>query len=331
MKKIAIIGGSGFIGSRLAFLLKYTKKYSFKIIDKTASKIFPELTTVADVRELNQLRDAIPINSIIVNLAAEHQDNITPKSLYRDVNVFGAENICLVAREKKINTIIFTSSVAVYGFAPKGTRESGKILPFNEYGKTKYEAEKVFNLWQSESPNTRTLVIIRPTVVFGEKNRGNVYNLLRQIASKKFIMVGNGKNLKSMAYVDNLTAFICHCLNFKPGIHTYNFVDKPDFTMNKLVNKVNNILGFKKNINFKIPYLVGLVAGKVFDVISFLSGKSFFISAIRIKKFCANSTYRSAIKRTGFVSPISINSALERTIRSEFIVNADDKLNSSSK
>ena len=39
-----------------------------------------------------------------------------------------------------------------------------------------------------------SLIIVRPTVIFGEGNRGNVYNLLNQIASGKFLMVGKGEN-----------------------------------------------------------------------------------------------------------------------------------------
>ena len=35
-----------------------------------------------------------------------------------------------------------------------------------EYGKTKYKAEQIYRLWQEEDPDERTLVIIRPTVVF---------------------------------------------------------------------------------------------------------------------------------------------------------------------
>ena len=100
-------------------------------------------------------------------------------SLYDEVNVEGARNICAIAREKGIKTIVFTSTVAVYGFAPIGTNECGEIAPFNDYGRTKYEAEQVFKAWQAENPEKRTLIIIRPTVVFGEQNRGNVYNLLR--------------------------------------------------------------------------------------------------------------------------------------------------------
>jgi nucleoside-diphosphate-sugar epimerase len=192
MQNVNVIGGSGFIGTRLMARLKINDLLDGKIIDKVRSKKFPDLVTLSDVRSVEQLRESITVGSALVNLAAEHRDDVRPLTLYDDVNVSGAKNICTVAREKSVKTIIFTSTVAVYGFAPIGTDENGKIAPFNDYGRTKYEAELVFKAWQSEAPEVRTLVIIRPTVVFGEQNRGNVYNLLRQIASGKFVMVGGG-------------------------------------------------------------------------------------------------------------------------------------------
>jgi len=58
----------------------------------------------------------------------------------------------------------------------------------------------------------------------GEQNRGNVYNLLRKVASGKFLMVGNGKNVKSIMYVENVAAFIEYNLNNGSGEHPYNYV-----------------------------------------------------------------------------------------------------------
>jgi nucleoside-diphosphate-sugar epimerase len=209
--------------------------------------------------------------------------------------------------------------VAVYGFAPIGTDESGNIAPFNDYGRTKYEAELVFKAWQAEAPTERTLVIIRPTVVFGEQNRGNVYNLLRQIVSGKFVMVGNGENRKSMAYVENVAAFIEYAIRFKPGIHIYNFIDKPDFTMNSMVANVNRILGRPEKIGFRLPFAVGYMIGKGFDLVAALSGKRFAISSIRVKKFCANSVYNTSFDQTGFVPPVPLEQALAQTVRYEFV------------
>jgi GlcNAc-P-P-Und epimerase len=315
---ITVLGGSGFIGSRLCGLLA-REQVSFGIVDKAVSQAFPLETVIADVRSIEALQGALVEHSILINLAAEHRDDVQPVSLYDEVNVGGARNICIVAREKGVKTIVFTSTVAVYGFAPIGTDESGKIAPFNDYGRTKYEAELIFKAWQSEDPLVRTLVIIRPTVVFGEQNRGNVYNLLRQIASGKFVMVGDGLNRKSMAYVENVVAFIQYALTFKPGVHIYNFIDKPDVTMNTLVATVNRILGKSEKISFRIPYAVGYTIGKCFDLVAIITGKRFPISSIRVKKFCSNSVYNTAIDKTGFVSPVPLDKAIEKTVRYEFM------------
>jgi nucleoside-diphosphate-sugar epimerase len=323
MKTVDVLGGSGFIGTRLVRRLKSAGQVSVKIIDKSPSKLFSEFAVQGDVRSLDQLRQTISEQSVIVNLAAEHRDDVRPLSLYNDVNVGGARNICAIASEKNVRTIIFTSSVAVYGFAPVETDEMGEISPFNDYGHTKYEAERVFKAWQAEAPVERTLVIIRPTVVFGEQNRGNVYNLLRQIASGKFVMVGHGENRKSLAYVENVAAFIEYSMSFKPGVHIYNYIDKPDFTMNILVINVNRILGRSEKIRFRLPYSLGFFIGKVFDVIAALTCKQFAISSIRIKKFCANSVYSTAIDQTGFVPPVPLEKALSQTVRHEFIEKHD--------
>jgi len=264
-------------------------------------------------------------STVIVNLAAEHRDDVRPLSLYHDVNVTGAKNICAVASEKGVKTIIFTSTVAVYGFAPIGTNEQGKIAPFNDYGKSKYEAEQVFKAWHAEAPDERTLVIIRPTVIFGEQNRGNVYNLLRQIASGKFIMIGNGRNRKSMGYVENIAAFIEYAMSFKSGIHTYNFIDKPDYCMNDLVKKVKGIMGKPEQIGLRLPFWLGYAAGKGFDAVAAITGKRLTISSIRVKKFCANSVYDTAVDTTGFQPPVSLEDAILRTVKHEFIEKHDDQ------
>ena len=166
------------------------------------------------------------------------------------------------------------SSVAVYGFAPPKTDENGEFNHFNEYGRTKLAAEAVYRKWQQDDPIRRSLVIVRPTVIFGEGNRGNVYNLFHQIASKKFVMFGNGQNFKSMAYVENVASFICTARNHGPGIHIYNYVDTPDLTMDELVAMTRRILFGRDNVGLRLPAFLGLAIGKACDLFTLVSGKS---------------------------------------------------------
>jgi len=318
---LGIIGGSGFIGTRLAQRLTDSGT-PFTILDKVKSDAFPAQWKYCDVTELNVLKESLSGISVIINLAAEHKDNVSPVSLYYDVNVQGAKNICDAADSLNIQHIIFTSSVAVYGFVEQETDEDGVYNPFNHYGISKLEAEKVFNAWHDTHPEN-SLFVIRPTVVFGEKNRGNVYNLFRQIASGKFLMIGAGNNKKSMAYVENIAAFIQHIASISDGKHVVNYIDKPDFSMNELTGIICSSLGKKTN-NIRVPYFVGLLGGYVFDILSKATGKEFPVSSIRIKKFCARTQFSSKhIDDYNFVKPVPLEEGIARTVRDEFLLSND--------
>lgn len=315
---IGVLGGAGFIGTRLCTTLSRGNS-RFSVFDKRPCNHFENVAHVGDVRRIGDLRSWLNEESVVVNLAAEHRDDVRPVSLYDEVNVQGARNLCEVCREKKIRKIVFTSSVAVYGFAPAGTDESGEIDPFNDYGRTKAEAEDVYKAWQAEDRENRTLVIIRPTVVFGEQNRGNVYNLLKQIASGRFLMVGDGTNRKSMAYVENVAAFIIHSLSFEPGVHLYNYVDKPDLTMNELVSKIRSVLGIRQGIGLRVPYWVGYSLARLTDVAALATARSFSISSIRVKKFCSDTVFDTSLEQTGFIVPVALDAALIKTVEHEFV------------
>jgi nucleoside-diphosphate-sugar epimerase len=323
---IKIIGGSGFIGSRLSNRLN-DAGLDFQIIDKKISPFYKKKTIITDIRDLDALTDSLKGAEVVINLAAEHRDDVTPKSLYDEVNVDGAKNVCNACIKLGINKIIFTSSVAVYGFAPKDTDETGEINFFNDYGRTKWEAENVYREWLNADLNNRSLSIIRPTVVFGERNRGNVYNLLKQIASGVFPMIGSGKNIKSMAYVENVAAFLEFSLENSPGEHLFNYIDKPDFDMNNLVSSVKSALGKNPSTGFHWPYWIGFLGGIFFDKIALIFRIKLPISKLRIKIFCSDTCFEAKnIKKTDFVAPVTLKDGINRTIKYEFLNSENDNV-----
>tara|TARA_Y100000746_G_C15455801_1_gene429206 strand:- start:38 stop:1015 length:978 start_codon:yes stop_codon:yes gene_type:complete len=317
---IAVIGGSGFLGSKLSKRFN-DKNLKYKIFDKKTSNenyIFIDVTN-------KETLDSIKGSDVIINLAAVHRDDVRPLSLYDDVNVQGAKNICDVAEKYEIKKIIFTSSVAIYGFAPLNTGEDGKPNYFNDYGRTKYLAEEVFKQWQLKDPEKRCLVIVRPTVIFGEGNRGNVFNLLNQIASKKFIMFGSGQNIKSMAYVENVAAFIEYSMTFESGVNIFNYIDKPDLNMNELISISRKILFNKQGVGIRLPGFLGIIIGKFFDFLSLVMRKNLPISSIRVKKFMSNSQFNSSVDQISFKPPFNLNEGLEKTLVYEFIEDNSNK------
>lgn len=312
-----MLGGAGFVGTSLARRLA-NQQASFAICDLKASEVFPEKTKKLDVRNADDLLATLA-RGVVINLAAVHRDDVSDPDEYYSTNVEGARVLCQVCEEKGINKIVFTSSVAVYGFAPAGTGEDGEIDPFNEYGRTKALAEDVYREWRAKDPENRSLIIVRPTVVFGEGNRGNVYNLLNQINSGAFAMIGNGKNKKSMAYVENLSTFLVKCIESDEKYAVYNYVDTPDFTMNELVSLVRGKLRGKSSVGIRIPKFIGLMVGYMADALAKL-GVKLPISSIRVKKFCASSEFSSAKHELdGFEAPFSLQEGLDRTLEAEFI------------
>ena len=185
-----IIGGAGFVGSRLKAVLA-----DYLILDKVLSKD----KGYADITKRDSLKATINHSDSVILLAAEHRDDVSPVSKYYDTNVQGTQNVLDEMDRVECKHLIFTSSVAVYGLNKVNPNENHPVDPFNHYGKSKWDAEKVIKAWYDKDPEGKSVTIIRPTVIFGEKNRGNVYNLLKQIASGKFLMIGKGQNRKSMA------------------------------------------------------------------------------------------------------------------------------------
>ena len=188
-QRIGVIGGSGFIGTWLVRLL-LTRDHAVRIIDVNPSQSHPDLWVAADVRDRDALYAACRGCDVLYNLAAEHRDDVRTVDLYHQVNVDGAHNTCDVAEQLRVDRLIFTSTVAVYGLPEGEVDETAATRPFNEYGRTKLEAERAFRAWAERGPE-RSLTIVRPTVVFGPGNRGNVHLLLEQIARGRSIVIGD--------------------------------------------------------------------------------------------------------------------------------------------
>lgn len=314
--KILVTGGSGFIGTRLLTELR-SRGHDVVNFDLVASSKHNDVTVLGDVRDSKAVTQAGRDCNAIIHLAAVHRDDVRPIELYEKTNVGGAHSVAAAAEANKIPHIIFTSSVAIYGLEHGVSRESDTPQPFNEYGRTKLAAEGVFKDWEESSPD-HILNIVRPCVVFGEGNRGNVYTLIHQIAVGRFVMVGDGTNKKSMAYVGNIVALLCLLLERSDLPSPLNYADKPDLTTNELVATIKHSLG-KHRSHLHLPAWLGLAGGRLFDGLASLTRQQLPISSVRVRKFTASTVAdTSLLQSTDFKPPFSLPEGLARMIASDF-------------
>ena len=315
--KVLLVGGSGFIGSRLIGVL-LERGHEVTNVDLRPSAEHPAVTTLGDVRDLAAMTSASAGVDVVINLAAEHRDDVRPLSLYEEVNVGGARTLVQAVQAGGVRRIVFTSSVAVYGLGVPHPSETSPTAPFNEYGRTKLLAEGVYRGWAEADP-ARGLAIVRSSVVFGEGNRGNVWTLAQQVASGRFLMVGDGHNRKSMAYVGNVAAYLAGVIeDGPPGATTTNYADKPDLPTRELVELLQNMLGSRPRLRRPVPLALGMAAGHGFDLLARVSGRSFPISAVRIRKFGAETTVdTSRLEASGFQRLFSLTDGLRRTLAAD--------------
>ena len=315
---ITVIGGSGFIGESLCKILK-KKKIKFQILDIKLNNLFKKETKYCDVRNKSDLLKFLKKTNYIINLAAIHRDDIKNKKLYYDTNVNGAKNICEVAKLFNINSIVFTSTSAVYSlaFSTKEKNENFPVKPFNDYGNSKLMAEKLFLKWKKQNLNN-SLIIIRPSVIFGENNKGNMFNLINLIKKNRFIMIGGGTNYKSITYIKNFSNFLFYLIKNKISHYEIiiNYADSPDMTIGQIVNCIFKFLNIKRK-NFYISSNLALIIGLLFDFFNIFF-KNFSISSIRIKKFIADTRLHSRYDKLGYIPKFTIKQGIKNMINNDF-------------
>lgn len=308
-----LTGGSGFIGSHFHRIIPNEELINFDLVAPKfnhSSKFI-----LGDIRINNNVVNAISGNAIecIISLAAKHHDFGIGHDEYFDTNEEGTRVLCSVASEFAVKKIIFYSSVAVYGLREDVSNEELEPQPDSPYGASKLAGERVLQKWASEDA-TRQVVIIRPTVVFGEKNVANMFNLIRQIDSGLYFHLGRADNIKSIAYVENLvkaTLFLKERMN--PGVVVYNYADEPQLTSRIIGDTIANALG--KMIHLNIPKWLGISVGLPFDLAIKLTGKNLPISSARIKKL-GTQTYHSAKKifEDGFTPKYSTKDGIMKMV-----------------
>jgi nucleoside-diphosphate-sugar epimerase len=314
VKKILITGGAGFIGRYFVNLLQDA---DLRILDLKKPDFDTRATFIqGDVRNIKDVQKAMAGVDTVIHLAAMHHDFGIADDAYFDTNVNGAKIIADEAHLQGVCRIINFSSVAVYGNAgnPGPTTEETSPNPQNAYGKSKWEAEQIFEKWATRQTG-RKLVTVRSTVVFGPFNLANVLSLIRIIHQGLYIQIGPGNNIKSLAYVENIVEAALFALeNACDSICLMNYADEPHLTSSQIAQMQAKMLA--KNIRFSLPLPLGILLARPFDLAIFLSGKNLSISSKRVKKL-QTQTWHSAvkIKQMGFVPRVSIQEGMQKMIQ----------------
>ncbi len=167
MRRVVVTGGAGFVGSHLTDLLAGSGADVLVVDDfRLGQKWHLEgaLATgrvsvlEADVRSPAELRPVTDFEpDAVFHLAALHYlpyCDAHPQEAF-DVNVLGLDAVLRVVRGSPLESLVFASSAAVYGFSDEPWKESGPLSPHGPYGISKWMGEQLLERFHADRPEIR--------------------------------------------------------------------------------------------------------------------------------------------------------------------------------
>lgn len=292
---IIITGATGFVGKNLS---KFLKEKGHHISPLSLRKAW----------ELDQNAEAI------IHLAGKAHDtkNTSAEKEYFEINTELTKKLFVEFLKTPAQDFIYFSSVKATADTVEGfLDENHTSNPQTPYGKSKLEAEEF--LLSQKLPENKRLFIIRPCMIHGPGNKGNL-NLLYKFVQKGIpYPLAAFENKRSFLSIDNLNFLILEMLSNKNvGSGIYNFADDEVLSTNELVKLIANTSGKKEKL-WKISSKLISATAKMGDMMKLP------LNSERLKKLTENYwVSNQKIKNALGIAklPVSASEGLEKTIKS---------------
>ena len=216
--RVLVTGSTGFVGHAVCQLLLDSGHDVTAVVRELPAEVVPGCDSVAvgSIHGETEWRHALDNVDAVVHLAARtHQDDGADAiKVYQTVNVDGTAQLARSALTAGVGTFTYMSSVKVNGeYSP--VDENGLPRPFSGedeprpvslYGHTKWQAEQLLNKITSGIP--MRLVILRPPLVYGPGQKGNLFRLMRAIDRGVPLPFAGLNNCRSLIDVKNLASAV---------------------------------------------------------------------------------------------------------------------------
>lgn len=295
---ITITGASGFVGQNLQQFLK-EKRYQIQKLS---------------LRNENWKNHIGGDTDVLIHLAGKAHDtsNTSADEEYFEVNRDLTISLFEEYLKSDIRDFFYFSSVKAVADTVEGALgEDVGGKPLTPYGKSKYEAEQY--LLKQILPEGKRLFIIRPCMIHGPGNKGNL-NLLYKVVEKGVPWpLAAFHNQRSFLSIDNLNFLIEQMIineTIQSGV--YNFADDEALSTNELVILISETLSKK-------PQLWEISSGFIRSLVKLGDVLPLPLNSERLKKLTesyvvSNQKIKKALNIDQL--PLTAQEGMEKTIRS---------------
>ena len=315
MSRLLITGVHGFVGSNLVAALKGDNTiYGLDIVA-------PEKDGVKKTYSWEDLENnTIPPVDAIIHLAGKAHDlkNKSASDIYFKINTDLTKKIFnYFTANRDIHKFIFFSSVkaAVDKVPDDILTEDVTPCPVGPYGESKVRAEEYILDRLKEAPQLygdRDVIILRPCMIHGPGNKGNL-NLLYGVISKGIPWpLGAFENKRTFTSIDNLSFVIEKLLSMKVESGIYNMADDEALSTNELIDVMCKAMGKKSHI-WNLPKGMIRFGARTGDVLH-LPLNTFRLDKLTENYIVSNEKIKRALNIESM--PVNARDGLTETIRS---------------
>ena len=263
-KQVFVTGSTGFIGTALITKL-LERGFRVRALKREIQTV-PQTNleyTFGNVTDIESLRNGMSGCGYVFHLAAYAKNWAADPQTYTQINIEGTRNVFSVARELKVERIVWTSTILTFGFTPPGVTGDENMprpteLCLTEYERTKTIMESEAAEWVKDG---LPLVIVNPTRVFGPGVRSESNSLLKLLTYYRRglypFLLNWGRNVGNYGFIDDVAEG--HILAMERGQIGERYVlGGENVSLKELFQTVDKIDG-KKRFQMKIFWLIPML------------------------------------------------------------------------
>ena len=265
--KALVSGATGFIGSRLTVFLRHNK-YDLRFLSRNFQS--------EDTFECDLLTDSVPHDALsnidtvfhLAGFAHDMRDTSEVKDLYYKLNVNATVQLANLAAKSGVKKFVFVSSVKAGGTSNLDKCADENDLSYFDdfYGETKREAE--LKLLEISKKSSMNVSIIRPSLVYGPKMKGNLRLMLVGIEKGWFPPLPETGNQRSMIHVDDLVrAILLVAENDHANGEIFIATDGNSYSSNQIYRAMSKSLD-KSIKNWVVPNIFFISLAKIGNVVN---------------------------------------------------------------
>lgn len=314
MKNCLVTGASGFIGRKLCETLRDQGLYVRALMRSEISGEWNESFSMdlASEEVPEKILDGIDTVFHLAGKAHALAETKQDENEYFLINTLATQKLLEACKETGVGTFVYFSSVKAVGDVDGMMDESVSIEADTPYGRSKRAAEKLV-LEGSYVPHP---VVIRPCMVYGNTDKGNLPKMIRAIAAGKFPPLPEMKNRRSMVHVDDVVeAAIMAAENPSAAGNIYIVTDGNDYSTRQMYEWICEALN-RPAPSWVLPQALLKLMAMTGDIIGSVRGSRFIFDSDALEKLIGSARYSSGkIERElGFRAGRNLKEALPEIV-----------------